>query len=131
MQFFVLSEITGRKDFLEVVEKTLASNALVMQQSPHAMAWMMCVADRMLGSHARLVIAGSNGAEALLKARYQTYNPQLVCMGVKGDVEAFTRSLKPIGGKAAAYFCQGHTCQQPVTEASDLLKLLQPKKKGK
>ena len=131
LQFFVLSEITGRKDFLEVVEKTLASNALVMQQSPHAMAWMMCVADRMLGSHARLVIAGSNGAEALLKARYQTYNPQLVCMGVKGDVEDFTRSLKPIGGKAAAYFCQGQTCQQPVTEASDLLKLLQPKKKGK
>jgi len=131
MQFFKLAEITGRKDFREVAEKTLSFSAKRVQSSPHAMAWMMCVADMELGVHARLVIAGKEGAESLLKTRFQKYAPHLILMGNKGKVDEFTRGLKPIDGKAAAYFCIGQTCQPPVTDDEKLSEILAAKKQGK
>ena len=127
MQYHILAEITGRKDFRKIVEKTLAANAQIVKNSSYAMSGMLSVADSTLGKHARLVIAGEKGADALIAARYHQYSPRLVVMGNHGKVDAFTRGLKPIGGKAAAYYCIGETCQAPVTNASALKVQLQVK----
>lgn len=124
MQFLKLAEITGRGDFREVVEKTLAASAGSIKQSPYAMAWMMAVADRQLGQHARLVIAGDDGLEPWIKQRYQVYAPRLICMGNAGKVDAFTAGLKPVEGKTAGYYCLGQSCKAPVTDPAELGKLL-------
>ena len=128
MQYLILAEITGRKDFREVVKKTLASSVATIRRSPYSMAWMMCVADMDLGKHARLVIAGQQGAGDLINTRFQTYAPGLISMGNQGKVDAFTAGLKPIDGKAAAYYCEGQTCQPPVTDPEKLTKMLGAKK---
>lgn len=120
MQYHILAEITGRKDFREVVEKTLAANAQVVKNSPYAMSGMLSVADSALGKHARLVIAGKKGADAMVSARYHQYAPRLITMGNLGKVDAFTRGLKAVDGKATAYYCLGTTCQAPVTDAAVL-----------
>ena len=124
MQYHILAEITGRKDFREIVLKTLSSHARVVQESPYAMSSMLSVADSTLGKHARLVIAGEKGAAAMVAARYHHYAPRLVIMGNRGKVDDFTRGLKPIGGKAAAYYCEGKTCQPPLTNVLKLEGLL-------
>jgi len=127
MQYHVLAEITGRKDFREIVDKTLAAHAQVVQGSPYAMSGMLSVADSTLGKHARLVIAGEKGikgAEAMVSARYHQYAPRLIIMGNRGKVDDFTRGLKSIDGKAAAYYCEGETCQPPVTDVMKLEGLL-------
>ncbi|WP_435895141.1 thioredoxin domain-containing protein [Oceaniferula spumae] len=128
MQFLALAEITGRKDFREVVTKTLASNAQNMQQSPHTLAWMLCVADSDLGKHARLVIAGDENKEDFLTSRYRIYSPRLIVMGNTGAVDDFSRGLKEIEGKSAAYYCEGQTCQPPVGDPAALTKLLAPRR---
>jgi len=124
MQFLILAEITGRDDFREVVTQTLSGSTKTIRNAPHALAWMLCVADRVLGKHARLVIAGEKGADALISARFENYSPLLILMGNQGKVDAFTRGLKSIDGKAAAYYCVGKTCQQPVTDSFKLEGLL-------
>lgn len=131
MRFLVLAEITGRKDFRDVAGKTLASAAATIRRSPYASAWMMCVAEMDLGRHARLVIAGKQGAGDLLNARFRKYAPGLVTMGNQGKVDAFTGGLKPINGKAAAYYCEGRTCQPPVTDPQRLVEMLQTEKPKK
>jgi uncharacterized protein YyaL (SSP411 family) len=34
------------------------------------------------------------------------------------------REMKPLGGKAAVYVCENFTCQAPVTDPTELRKLL-------
>ncbi len=82
------------------------------------------MADMDLGKHARLVIAGQEGAQDLIKTRFSKYTPHLICMGNQGKVDEFTRGLKPVYGKAAAYYCEGQTCQPPVTDPKKLTKML-------
>ena len=131
MQYLKLAEITGRKDFRDVVDKTLSSTATAMQKSPYAMAWMMCVADMQLGEHARLVIAGEDKQQEFIKVRFQTYSPRLICMGNTGKVDAFTAGLKPIEGKTAAYYCIGQICKEPVTDPAKLREQLKQSKAKK
>ena len=120
MQYHILAEITGRKDFREVVDKTLAANAQIVKGAPYAMSGMLSVANSTLGKHARLVIAGEEGADAMVSARYHQYAPRLILMGNRGKVDKFTHGLKPIDGNAAAYYCEGETCQPPVTDVMAL-----------
>ena len=124
MQFLKLAEITGRDDFREVVDKTLAASAETIKKSPYAMAWMMSVADMQLGEHARLVIAGEEGKQALIKARYQVFSPRLICMGNLGQVDQFSTTLQAIEDKSAAYYCVGQSCREPVSSAASLIELL-------
>lgn len=124
MQFLILAEMTGRKDFREVFEKTLSAYAETLQHTPYAMAGMLSVADRFLGKHGRLVVAGEKGAHQMIDARYQVYSPRLVLMGNQGAVDEFTRGLKDVDGQAAAYYCEGKACQPPVTDVKLLDEML-------
>lgn len=124
MEFLKLAEITGRSDFREVVDKTLAASAETIKNSPYAMAWMMSVADMQLGEHARLVIAEGEGKDRLIQARYQVFSPRLICMSNSGQVDKFSASLQALDGKGVAYYCLGQTCKEPVSSAKSLVELL-------
>ena len=77
------------------------------------------------------MIAGKQGAGDLLNARFRKYAPGLVTMGNQGKVDAFTAGLKPINGKAAAYYGEGRTCQPPVTDPQRLVEMLPAEKPKK
>jgi len=124
MEFLKLAEITGRADFREVVDKTLAASAETIKNSPYAMAWMMSVADMQLGEHARLVITEGEGQDDLIEACHQMFSPRLICMGNGGRVDAFSASLKAMESKSAAYYCLGQECREPVNSAKSLIELL-------
>ena len=125
----LLAEITGRADFREVVEKTLASSAETMNKSPYVMPWMMSVADMQLGQYSRLVITPGERRAALIKAQFQVFCPRLICMGGGGQVDAWNSRLLAVDGKSAAYksaayYCMDETCQEAVDSAKSLIELL-------
>lgn len=124
MHFLTLAEITGRNDLREVVDKTLLSATSTIQNSPYALAWMMCVADQLLESNARLIITKEPGYQELITAANQSYQPRLVVMGNQGKVATFTQTLQALDNKPTAYYCTGQTCKPPVTTAQDLTKQL-------
>jgi len=125
MVFWKLAEITGRTDFKEVVDQTLAAYSETLRTRPSAMVEMLNVADSVHGKSERLVISSGKGEEALISARYQVYAPRLIMMGNRGEVDAFSKKLHAIGGQSAAYYCVGKACQAPVVKPMPLRGLLQ------
>jgi hypothetical protein len=85
-----------------------------------------------------IVIAGKVGAddtEEMVRAIRQQYLPNTVVLfRPPGDVSdivniaPFTKNLKAIGDRAAAYVCANFTCQSPTTDVDDMLKLLNVQK---
>jgi uncharacterized protein YyaL (SSP411 family) len=98
---------------------------------------MLCAVDFSLAKPRQIVIAGQAGAEdtrALLREVRTVFAPnQLVLLadGAKGQEWLGSRietikTMKPLQGKAAAYVCENYVCQQPVSDPTELRKLLTP-----
>jgi uncharacterized protein YyaL (SSP411 family) len=121
-----LSAITGRADFQEAAEATLALFAERMNKLPQAVPYMLQALDFALQPPTRVVLAGDVNSPAgreLLRAAHSVYQPNRIVLGAAGAVEEFARSL-PVSPVATAFVCTGSACQPPVTEAAKLQKLL-------
>lgn len=124
-EFAILAAMTGKKEFREVAEKTLKANIPMMQQTgATGMGEMLRALDYFIGKPGRLVIAGEEGREALLGVAAKIWEPKRIVLGTAGAIDEFTAGLKPVGGKATAYYCVGETCQLPVNTPEALEKLL-------
>ena len=126
-EFAVLAKVTGREDFRKVAEKTLRSYLGLVKESPSGMGEMLMNLAFYLDEPGRVAIAGEDGREAMLAAVAQSYDPHRLMVGTKGPVNQFTASLPSRDGKATAYFCEGETCQLPVTDPVALAALLMKK----
>ena len=83
----------------------------------------------------QVVLAGdatSDGFKALLRVLHEHFLPYAVVLHADGSAaqayhakhnEAIS-GMKPLNGSAAAYVCEGQTCQAPVTTAEALKKTL-------
>lgn len=124
-EFAILAGITGKKNYREVAEKTLKSHVPLMKETgATGMGEMLRALDFFIGKPGRLVIAGDEGKEALLKVAAKIWEPQRIVLGTGGAMDPFTAGLKPVGGKATAYYCIGETCQLPKNSPAELEKLL-------
>lgn len=124
-EFAILGQITGKKKNLEISEKTLkAYHSLMTQTGTTGMGEMLRALDYFIGKHGRLVIAGEEGKEELLKVAAKHFEPNRITLGTVGAMDQFTAGLKPVGGKATAYYCVGQTCQLPVNTPEALEKIL-------
>jgi uncharacterized protein YyaL (SSP411 family) len=121
-----LGAITGRTDFQEAAEATLALFAERMEKMPQAVPYMLQALDFALQPPTRVVIVGEvnlpTGRE-LLQAAHSVYQPNRIVLGNAGVVEEFARSL-PASSVATAFVCTGSACQPPVSEAARLVELL-------
>lgn len=124
-EFAILGQMTGKKEYREISEKTLeAYHFLMTQTGTTGMGEMLRALDYFIGKHGRLVIAGEEGKEALLKVAAKYFEPNRITLGTAGAMDEFTAGLKPVGGKATVYYCVGQTCQLPVNTPEALEKLL-------
>ena len=122
-----LAAITGRADFETPAARTLALFAGQMMHMPRAMTSLWQAADFALTPTLRIVIAGdpqSASVRELLAAAHDVYHPHCVVSGVSGEVDAFTRSLAPVAGRATAWLCTGDACQPPTQDAMTLKQML-------
>jgi len=87
---------------------------------------MLCAVDQHLEGVRSIVLASRRddpGLRAFLQALRDAYEPNAL-LALADPVAAEASSLfagkHPVGGRAAAYVCQGGTCRAPVVSPSDL-----------
>ena len=117
-----LAAITGRAEFKQAADATLALSAARLQAQPGGLAYLLQALDFQLEEPARVVIAGRRESAAfgeLLRAAHSVYRPNAVVLGNTGAVEPFAATL-PAAGDAIAYLCTGTACQPPTRDPTRL-----------
>jgi hypothetical protein len=131
-----LARMTGRAEFRETAERTLAAFAPRLAAAPMALPQMLAACDFLLCEPQEAVLVGEREAAdtvALAQVLRSRFAPNRVVLLVDS---AETRrklaagipaieSMEKIGGRASAYVCRGYACQLPVCEPEKLAALIQ------
>jgi uncharacterized protein YyaL (SSP411 family) len=106
-----------------------------LTQIPSAHAQWMIALELLAAPSREVVIAGEPGSDqtaGMLAVLRGIYLPNLtLLLRPEGDqgaaiaaIAPFTREMRAVDGRTAAYVCTGFTCRQPVTESRKLAALL-------
>jgi uncharacterized protein YyaL (SSP411 family) len=131
-----VGRLTMEKDFEKRAQRLFGAFSAQISQNPESFAQMLIALDFALGPSREIVIAGDESAPAVkgfLKAVSSRFLPNKVVALHPGEGKArtaieslipFIKNQLPIEGRPAAYVCTNYVCQFPVTEVSELEKLL-------
>ena len=122
-----LAALTERTDFKLAAEKTIQLLSTRLQQTPHAVGFLLGALDFSLEEPRRAVIVGDVTHEpgrSLLRAAHAVYQPNKVVLGSLGPVEPFAKSLPMKDGEPTAYICTGTACLPPTHDPEKLKSLL-------
>jgi len=133
-----LAKITGRTDLENKAFELAKTFSKKVTQSPAGHTQFLAALDFALGPSREVVIAGEREGDdtmALIKTIYEIFIPNKVVVLHPLDKEAsriekiakYTKTLKTINGKAAAYVCKDYNCSLPTTEPELMLEIM---KKG-
>ena len=106
-----------------------------LQQTPSAHAQWMIALELLAAPSREVVIAGRSGEKdtvEMLAVLRRSYLPNLTfLLRPEGEdapaitkIVPFTREMRALDGRAAAYVCTGFACRRPVTDPSELVALL-------
>ena len=135
MNLVRLGRMTGNPHREEEAAALSRAFAGSLQQAPSAHAQWMIALELLAAPSREVVIAGRPGrkdTEALLAVLRQSYLPNLTLLlrpegdeaPVIAEIAPFTREMRALDGKAAAYVCTGFSCRHPVTDPRELAALL-------
>lgn len=122
-----LALLTSRADLRERGEAVLEGISGAMEQLPQAFGRALAALDFHLARPREVVIIGAGeDAEELRRAAYSVYVPNSVfaLAAPESGVEDLVPLLedRPLrDGRATAYICEGYVCQQPTTDAKEML----------
>lgn len=125
-----VSLYTGNGRYWDIAAQATAALHEAMSRYPTGFAHWLGNSAFMLSQPQEVAIAGrmgEPGAEALRRAAFAAYRPDLlVALGTEEDGETIPllreRPLRQ--GKATAYVCRRFVCQQPVTTPDELALIL-------
>jgi len=133
-----LETLSGRKQYREIAEDTLASFAGIVEHFGLYAGSYGLAAERLLLDPVQVVVVGSGSAaeslETMAVARFAV-NKVVICVTPEqlvpgGLPEALAETLllvpEPAGASAWALVCRGRTCLPPVTGTEALLEALKP-----
>lgn len=121
LEYLKLAEITGREDYKLAAQASLKAHGQILEQAPTSLTFMLAALDFYHSKHQRLVVVdGEGGRSPFLKQIAGKYLPNITVMGNEGKVAEFEKGLTSQQGKATVYFCEGETCQPPVTDPDQL-----------
>jgi hypothetical protein len=131
-----LSRITAEPALEQRAQQLLRALSKGVSALPVAHTHLLCALDFGLGPTAEIVVAGEPDAPdtaALLQVLREAYLPRAVRLlrdAARGPAldrltGGFTAELVPRAG-ATAYVCQGHRCDQPISDAETLRQRLSP-----
>jgi uncharacterized protein YyaL (SSP411 family) len=136
MNLLRLARMTGRAEFQEAAERTLAAFSAKLAAAPAGLPQMLAACEFLLGEPREVVVVGDRGADdtaALLRELHSRFAPGVVAMLVDSP-EARRKlaegipaieSMRMAQGRATAYVCRNYACQAPVFEAEKFGKLLE------
>ena len=130
-----LSLLTGDADLESRADELVRAFSGTVRQMPAGCTFLLCGLDLACGPANEAVVVGQEGAgdvAEMLKVLDTTYLPRTVQL-LKTEATSqelsrlapFTRDLKTSGGRATAFVCQNQSCELPVTDPQQMLKLLQ------
>jgi uncharacterized protein len=125
-----LSVLTGDEKYQRLAVAIFRLNATAMTRYAQGFGRALCALDFYFSSPKEVVVIGEPGSEdkqQLAEAVWQNYLPNKVVIQTS-EAEARERQSLPLlegrkmlTGRATAFVCEQYSCQQPVTEARDLL----------
>jgi uncharacterized protein len=133
MNLLRLAHVTGDHAFRKRAERTLTAAGRLLEGQPEVVPLMGAALDFALGPVQEIVVVGSReeaGTRALLSEVARRYLPNAVVLlkdGDDGELEKIAPFVQVLGMKDSrptAYVCRDHSCQLPVTDPSELGKLL-------
>jgi uncharacterized protein YyaL (SSP411 family) len=136
MNLLRLARMTGRVEFRESAERTLAAFASRLALAPVAIPQMLTACEFLLGEQREIILAGrldSAEMRALVRELHTRFVPNRVVLLVD-SVETqralacgipSVASMNPVEGRAKAYVCRDYTCQLPVSEPARFAELIQ------
>lgn len=130
-----LARLTGDAKYEERARGVVTAFSAQVEQQPMANAMLMQAIDFLEGPTYEVVIVGERGAadtramlnplrKRLLSGVVVLFKPAGETRPAVADVAPFTEGMAMVDGKAAAYVCENQSCQRPVTDALEMLKLL-------
>jgi len=130
-----LSAMLDQQVYADEAKKIITLFGTTLESSPSAVPMLVLAADFLHRGKQQIVLAGDSAApdfQTLLSVIRGRLLPTAVLLHVDGGSaqtwlgshnEALA-SMQPVNGQSAAYVCQNHTCQAPVTDPAALEKLL-------
>jgi uncharacterized protein YyaL (SSP411 family) len=131
-----LAQFTDGKELRETADRALSAFAPRIMAAPVGVPQMLVAWEFSLSKPKQVILAGESGAEstrAMLKVLHETFVPNRMVMLLASD-EARVKlaawlpvveTMKPIGGKAAAYVCENYSCKLPTADPRKFAELLQ------
>jgi uncharacterized protein YyaL (SSP411 family) len=126
-----LARLLARPEWERKAVKLLRAFGEPVRRHPMGYTHMMMALDLALGPSQELVLAGDPADPALkemLRLAQASFGPRRVLLllppGPAGDqvreLAPYTRGMRPVDGRPAAYLCSGHACQRPLTDPEEL-----------
>lgn len=130
-----LARLTGNGQLEERAGSIARAFSREIRRAAQAYTQMLCTVDFMIGPPLEIVIAGNLKAkdtQYMLKTLYSAFVPnKIVLLHPSGEESRNIGEIAPhigkrhsIQGKATAYVCRNFSCQAPVTDTGELMKLL-------
>jgi uncharacterized protein YyaL (SSP411 family) len=124
-----LWRLTGNDDFRSDVDAILAASASTVATNLFASTALLGALDLRLGAiDVAIVRPAGVSADALLTAVRYRWSPNTILSvhddSVRQPVGHPAAGKTAIAGMATAYVCRGETCSLPVTDRTELLRLL-------
>jgi uncharacterized protein YyaL (SSP411 family) len=128
-----LHHITGKDEYRARAEKVLRAYYDAMESQPFGFAHLLCALDFYLAKPKEIVVIGdleNSHTRELLAGIHALYLPNFTLQLAKPNepLEKISQLLQgkaAIDGKPTVYVCHNYTCSAPVTEWSELERLLQ------
>jgi uncharacterized protein len=118
------SALAGSPRHREFGEVALATLARLVGTAPRAAGWAAAVGEALLAGPLEVAVSGPEGPDrdALADAARRSASPgAVVVVGEPDGAGVPLLADRPlVGGRAAAYVCQGFVCRAPVTDVSAL-----------
>ena len=134
MNLLRLARLTGGRDFEEKASKLVEAFSAQVGGHPRMHTEFLQAVGFALGPAREVVVVGKRGGRdtaKLLETLRKAFLPDTVILfkpadepGTAGALELiapFTKDMREIDGRAAAYVCTGGACLRPVAAASELL----------
>ena len=130
-----LARITGSERFSSAAQRILQAFSDRMATQSAAVPQMLVALDYSLSAPREIVIAGEAewpATQEFWRTLHREFVPNKIVLLADDEHRAelakwnpAIAAMQPHGQTAAAYVCENYACQLPVTEPSDLLRLIQ------
>lgn len=118
------SALTGIQDYRQIAERALGVVADLGVRAPRASGWGLAAVSALIDGPQEIAVVGlfDDPHTTMLRsvALAATAPGAVVAVGEPGSEVPLLRDRPLVDGRAAAYVCQGFTCQAPTTDPEAL-----------